>query len=341
MPLSIFLGRSVVQTSYVTSMFLVCAGLSALFWNPIANIYGRRPVYIGTTLVAVLMSVASGAANSYGPLMAYRSLNAFFGAVPAGLGIATVCDMFFVHERGLYTGIYTVAFITGGHLAPICGGFIEDRLSWRWCFYIPAILTAGVWVVFVLTVPETLFSRAPESMSQPRRTWKQNMLGQGRAHPTRRLRGIDFIRPFQMLRYPSVLLPTIYYAVSFAYGSILFIVTSSQLFAMNFEFESSQVGLLVGVPITVGSLLGELISGGFSDWVSGRRAVVRGERKAEDRLLAIIPSFFLTPLGIIIEGVCLQQNTGVIGVAFGIAIASLGLQVATTVVYTYTAEVGA
>lgn len=335
-----FLHRDVVQTSYVTSMFIVCAGFSALFWNPVSNIYGRRPVYIGTVLVAVAMSVASGAANSYGSLMAYRSLNAIFGGVPTGLGIATVCDMFFVHERGFYIGIYTVTFITGGHLAPVFGGFIAESLSWRWCFYIPAILTAGVWVVFVLTVPETLFSRAPESMAQGRRTWKQNMLVRGRAHPTRRLHLVDFVRPFQMLKYPSVLIPTIYYAVSFEFGSILFIVTSSQLFAMNFDFEASQTGLLVGVPITVGSLLGELMSGGFSDWISERRTVARGERRPEDRLLAIIPSFFLIPLGIIIEGVCLQNNTHFVGVAFGIGIASFGLQVATTVVYTYTAEVG-
>lgn len=327
------------QTVYVTSMFLLSAGLSSIFWNPISNIYGRRPVYIITVLIGLLMSVASGKATSYGPLLAFRCLNGFFGGVPAGLGNAVVADLFFTHERGLYMGIYTVMYITGGHIAPIIGGYIEDAISWRWCFYIPAIITAVVWLVYVLTVPETLYPRVVTEAQPRRRTWTQNMTLQGRANPTGQLRLIDFFRPFQMLKYPSVLLPSFYYAVAFAHGSILFIISSAQLFAADYGYKARQTGLLLGIPITVGSVLGELISGGLSDWISERRSLARGKRKPEDRLLAIIPSFFLTPLGIIIEGVCLQNSTHFMGVAMGIATASFGLQVATTVVYTYTSEV--
>ncbi|KAL1968440.1 hypothetical protein VTN77DRAFT_1969 [Rasamsonia byssochlamydoides] len=338
-PLSNFLHRGLVETAYVTSMFIFFVGLSPVFWNPISNVYGRRPIYIVSVAISLAMSVASGKANSYGSLLAFRCLNGFFGGVPLGLGSATVCDMFFVHERGFYMGIYTVTFITGGHIAPIIGGYIEKNLSWRWCFYVPAIVSAGLLVLFILTVPETLYSRAPESLAQRRRSWKRNMLMLERAHPTRRLHLIDFCRPFQMLRYPSVLLPTLYYAVSFTYGSILFIISSANLFSSVYHYRPQQTGLLLGVPLTVGSLIGEIVSGGFSDWISERRALSRGgERKPEDRLLAIFPAFFLTPLGIIVEGVCLERKTHWIGVALGIALASFGLQVATTVIYTYTAE---
>ncbi|OQV06445.1 hypothetical protein CLAIMM_11007 [Cladophialophora immunda] len=285
------------------------------------------------------MSVASGKSKDFGQILTFRALNGFFGGVPLGLGSATVCDLFFTHERGFYMGIYTVSFILGGHVAPIIGGYIEKDLTWHWCFYVPAILTAGVLVLFIFTVPETLYSRAPEALARPRRTWLQNMLMQGKAHPTRRLRIIDFFRPIQMLQYPSVLLPTISYAVSFAYGSILFIITSANLFGKTYHFKPQQTGLLLGIPITVGSVIGEAMSGGFSDWVSERRAIRRGgQRKPEDRLLAIFPAFVLIPIGIIIEGVCLERKTHWIGVAFGIALASVGLQISTTVVYTYTAE---
>jgi MFS family permease len=324
----------------VTSTFILCAGVSTIFWNPISNVYGRRPVYILTVAIGAAMSGASGAARSYGELVAFRCLNGFFGGVPLGLGSATVCDMFFAHERGLYMGIYTVAFITGGHVAPIIGGYIERDLSWHWCFYVPAILTGSVWVIFVLTVPETLYSRLPEAMARPSRSWTQNMLMIGRAHPTRRLHMKDFLRPFYMLRYPSVLVPTAYYSISFAYGSILFIITSANLFREVYHYKPQQTGLLLGIPITLGSLIGELVAGGFSDWISKRRALARGgERSPEDRLLTVIPASLLIPLGTIIEGVCLDKETHWIGVAMGIAIASTGLQIATTAVYTYTAEV--
>jgi hypothetical protein len=53
----------------------------------------------------------------------------------------------------------------------------------------------------------------------------------------------------------------------------------------------------------------------------------------------MIPLSVLIRIGIIVEGVCLTRRTHWIGVAMGIAIASTGLQIATTGVYTYTAEV--
>ena len=78
------------------------------------------------------MSAASGASQSYGELIAFRCLNGLFGGVPLGLGSATVCDMFFAHERGFYMGIYTITFITGGHIAPISKNNFHSCLSFIW-----------------------------------------------------------------------------------------------------------------------------------------------------------------------------------------------------------------
>ncbi len=196
-------------------------------------------------------------------------------------------------------------------------------------------------VIFALTVPETLYSRTPEALDRPPSSWTHNMLMKRKAHPSRRLKFIDFLRPFQMLRYPSVALPTACYALSFAYGSILFIITSANLFGEVFHYGPKPTGLLLGVPITIGSVIGELVAGGLSDRISEKRALARpnGERSPEDRLLSILPAALLTPLGVIIEGVCLQRETHWIGIAMGIAISSAGLQIVTTGVYTYTAEV--
>lgn len=238
-------------------------------------------------------------------------------------------------------GIYTLSLITGGHIAPIAGGYIvKNTLTWHWCFYIPAIITAFMLPLFIFTVPETLYSHSAERAQRPYGSWMENMTMRGRAHSTRSLKIVDFFRPIQMLMYPSVLLPTLYYSVSFGYGSILFIITSANLFLKVYKYQPYQTGVLLGVPLTVGSVIGELVAGGVSDWISEKRALARnGERKPEDRLLALFPAIVLLPLGIIIEGVCLTHKLHAIGTGFGIAIASFGLQIATTVVYTYTAEV--
>ena len=250
-------------------------------------------------------------------------------------------DLFFEHERAFYMGIYTISLITGGHIAPIAVGYIvKDTLTWHWCFYIPAIITAFMLPFFILTVPERLYSRSAERAQRPYGSWLENMTMRGKAHSTRSLKPIDFFRPIQMLMYPSVLLPTLYYSVSFGYGSILFIITSANIFAKVYKYKPYQTGVLLGVPLTVGSVVGELVAGGVSDWISERRALARnGVRKSEDRLLALFPAIVLLPLGIILEGVCLTHRMPAMGTGFGSAIASFGLQIATTVVYTYTAKV--
>jgi MFS family permease len=129
------------------------AAVSPLTWNPISNIYERQPIYIMSLVTAVLFSALSGWCKSYHVLLAMRALTGLFSDVSLGLGNATVTDLFFEHERGRYMGVYTLGFIMGGHVAPIIGGYINKRLSWRWCFFLPSTIAAGLLVLFCLTVP--------------------------------------------------------------------------------------------------------------------------------------------------------------------------------------------
>ena len=339
MPLAKYLHKSSTDVAYTVSIFIAVGSIAPLIWNPIANIYGRRPIYIMSLAGTIAFCAASAASTDYATILAMRALAGFSGPVAFGLGPATVCDLFFEHERGRYMGVFTLSFITGGHLAPVVGGYIERSLTWRWCFYVPAIIAAGLLIVFTLTVPETLYSRTEAKSQSSHRGSVQKMLLMKRAPPSSKLRLIDFVRPFQMLQYPSVTIPTIYYATSFAYGTILFTLTSAVIFSQLYHYQPYQIGILHGVPLTVGSVLGELCSGYLSDLVSERRAIHRGgKRRPEDRFIAMYPGVFLLPLGIIIEGVCITHKTHWVGPAMGIGIASFGLQVVSTIIYAYIAD---
>lgn len=340
-PLSESLHKDLVTTAYVTSVFIGAAGIGSVFFTPFSNIYGRRPIFILAFAANTAFLAGSAASRTYGALMACRALNGFFAGIPLALASATVVDLFFTHERGRYMGIYMATQITGGHLAPVFGGYIAENLNWNWCFWIPTVITGIELIVFIATVPETLYSRAPEALARPSKPWTKNFLMIGpRAHPPRTLHVIDFFRPLQLLFYPEVFLPVLYYSIIFTYGSILFIISSANLFKQIYHYMPQQTGLLLGLPITIGSLLGETTAGWISDRISRVRALARGgERVPEDRLIGMIPGAILCPLGIIIEGVCLQKRTHWAGTAMGIAIASFGYQIVTTAVYSYTAEV--
>jgi hypothetical protein len=160
-------------------------------------------------------------------------------------------------------------------------------------------------------------------------------------HSTRRLQARDFTRPFEILRYIAVVIPAIYYMTCFGYGTVLFALTGSKLFAQFYKFNNWQIGLLLSIPLTLGCLIGEFSAGWVTDWVSNRYAKAHGGDRLPEARLNVIWGALLIPVGVIVEGVCLSHHNtvGWIGSAFGMGIAGLGLQIATTVLYAYTTDV--
>jgi MFS family permease len=135
---------TVEQASYCTTVFILFGGVLSMFIVPFANVYGRRIVYIIFIIIAAAGQFASAGAPTYGGVITGRVFNGIGGSVPLGIGAATICDLFTQGERGLYMGIYTLSITNGPHVAPIAGGYIAQRLGWRWCFWIPGIIQAGV-----------------------------------------------------------------------------------------------------------------------------------------------------------------------------------------------------
>lgn len=70
-----------------------------------------------------------------------------------------------------------------------------------------------------------------------------------------------------MLKYLAVLLPSLYYMTCFGYGTILFAVTGSKLFAQFYHFTVAQTGLMLSIPLLIGCLIGELNGGRLTDWL--------------------------------------------------------------------------
>ena len=157
----------------------------------------------------------------------------------------------------------------------------------------------------VFCLPETLYHRNNQTgeSRMPSRTWLK-------LSSDRKLKLSDFTHVFIMLAYPSVVLPGLYYAVSFGLGSVLFAVTGAAAFGEIYHFDTAQVGMAIGLSTFIGTLVGELSAGPVSDrilYLQTKRS--DGAFRPEARLQAIWPGFILCPAGVIIEGVCLQYET--------------------------------
>jgi hypothetical protein len=197
-------------------------------------------------------------------------------------------------------------------------------------------MLAPILAVFLVSFPETLFSRTEFSNLENRSYW-QRLAFRGKVLD-RPLRPKEFLNNFRMLKYASVVIPCVYYMTTNTYGSILFVLTASSITEDLYKFNTAQTGLLLGIPLTLGCLIGESFTGWVSDWLINRYAKRHnGYRKPEARLYLAFLSLFL-PVGLIIHGVCVTRRTPWIGLAVGMSVASIGVQAGTTLTYSYCSD---
>jgi len=115
----------------LSTVCIALNGVAPWLWIPLANKYGRRPIYLGTTLLGFASILGCAYAKTFTQLLVARVFNGLF-PVAFALGAQTVSDLFFYHQRGRALGFYTVTMTTGSHLAPIVGGLLGQYCGWRY-----------------------------------------------------------------------------------------------------------------------------------------------------------------------------------------------------------------
>ncbi|RAO72324.1 uncharacterized protein BHQ10_008336 [Talaromyces amestolkiae] len=345
-PLAAEFGITTVRASYQTTVVIALNGIGPFIWIPLANVYGRRPIYLLTTLIGFASALGSAYSKNFTQLIVARVFNGLWPAA-LGLGPATVVDLFFYHQRGRAMGLFTVILTTGAHIAPIVGGLIGQFLGWRWTFKFAAILDGVMLLVIAFGLPETLYIRDPTRLARtqyerevdftPRSYFSRLRLYS--SFPELKLQWNQFVIPsLKMAKYPSVLFPAVYYAAQYGFASILPAVTVASIFSEAFHWNTLKIGLAYGGALSIGGVLGEIAGGVVLDAIVNRARRNGGNPPPEVRLKAIWTGAILVPTGLIIYGFTLQYHVFWFVPLLGMAIACFGLQVIATTCYTYSID---
>jgi EmrB/QacA subfamily drug resistance transporter len=141
----------------VSSYLLLFAGL-LLVGGRLADLYGRRRVFLTGLTIFTLSSLTAGLAGSGGVLIGARAVQGLGAAllVPATLAIITHAFTD-VRERTAAIGIWGAISALGLALGPVLGGLISQHVHWGWVFLINVPI--GV-VTFALSIPFVAESRA-------------------------------------------------------------------------------------------------------------------------------------------------------------------------------------
>jgi len=139
------LGFSVATIQWVVSAYAIFFGGALLLGGRLADLFGRRRLFmVGLGLFAAT-SLLCGLAWSEGSLIAFRGLQGLGGALMAPAALALLMTTFEEGpDRNRALGIYAAASGSGGAAGVLLGGVLTSYVSWSWIFFInvPVALAA-------------------------------------------------------------------------------------------------------------------------------------------------------------------------------------------------------
>src|SRR5919206_1499372 len=131
------LGFSERNLQWVVSAYALLFGGLLLLGGRVADLLGRRRLFIAGLIVFTAASLASGLAWSEGALIGARALQGFGAALitPAARSILTTT---FTEgkERNTALGAWGAVGAFGAVAGVLLGGVLTSALSWHWIFYV-------------------------------------------------------------------------------------------------------------------------------------------------------------------------------------------------------------
>jgi EmrB/QacA subfamily drug resistance transporter len=151
----------------VSSYLLTLAGL-LLVGGRLADVFGRRRLFMIGLAVFTLSSLAAGLAGSGTVLIASRAVQGVGAAMlmPTTLAIivATFAD---VRERNTAIGIWAAAGALALATGPVAGGLISQHLHWGWIFLINVPVGVITFAIAARSVAESKASSAVRRLDVP------------------------------------------------------------------------------------------------------------------------------------------------------------------------------
>jgi EmrB/QacA subfamily drug resistance transporter len=137
-----------VVLSWVATSYLLAAAVSLVPFGKLADIYGRKRIYMIGMGLFTLTSLLSALATSAPMLIIFRIFQGAGSAMVFATGIAILSSVYPVEERGKVLGIAVAAVYIGLSCGPFFGGFLTHHLSWRSLFLIN--IPFGVLIILLI-----------------------------------------------------------------------------------------------------------------------------------------------------------------------------------------------
>ncbi|KAK1845955.1 major facilitator superfamily transporter [Colletotrichum chrysophilum] len=349
--------RPFSDLTYFIAISTLFLGASNIWWVPLSNIIGRRPVLLASTVIMTVCTIWCAVATSYNSVLAARVFQAIGGGASETVAPALIGEVFFVDERGRAMAIYTVFLAGGPLLGGIAGGYIGFQLGWTYIFWVGAAISAACIIGVFFFIPETLYDRVvsptdPGMMPVIDEKGMDSHVEDARSQVTQykpytfaRSLGFthyrggvlrNFIAPWKTLALPGTWVVMFHYA-GLVGGIVTISTIGPQIMAQPPYLWGANVGL-----INVGGILGTLFGALYTYLLSDSRLkktvkTQGGLAEPESRLPTMFPALVIATGGFFTFGFVAQypSKNGWVGLCFGYAMVAFGLMQVPSIGFNY------
>ncbi len=122
--------------AWVFSAYLLTSTVTVPIYGKLADLYGRKPVFLGATAIFLVSSMLCGQSQTMEQLIAFRLLQGIGAGGMLPITQTVLGDIYSLEERARITGLFSSVWGISGLLGPAIGGFLTEHASWRWAFYV-------------------------------------------------------------------------------------------------------------------------------------------------------------------------------------------------------------
>ncbi|MFG1953173.1 MDR family MFS transporter [Micromonospora sp. NPDC048830] len=121
--------------SWVVTAYLLASTASTPLYGKMADLYGRRPVFLFSIGTFLLGSLLAGLSQNMTQLIVTRGVQGLGAGGLMTLAFTIISDVVSPRERGRYQGLFGAVFGLSSVAGPLVGGYFAET-NWRWIFYI-------------------------------------------------------------------------------------------------------------------------------------------------------------------------------------------------------------
>jgi EmrB/QacA subfamily drug resistance transporter len=154
------LDASLSDLQWVIDAYALSLAALLLTAGSLADLFGRRRLFVIGVVVFTLGSIACGSAQTILMLTVSRAFQGIGGAAMFATALALLASAFHGKDRGTAFGVFGAVTGVAVAVGPVLGGVLTSGLSWRWIFFVNIPICVVALAVTLLKVHESKDPRA-------------------------------------------------------------------------------------------------------------------------------------------------------------------------------------